>query len=497
METARRFVGPRLNRIMNEITEKLRAMAWVSALTVLSLTGCGQTEKPTVPPAQGQVYSYFGVPFVNRLTPSISKFDHSLGQVDVSSLINRSTTQIPTSVMNGDFAASSSGFLSVTENFAIVGSSFFVTAQNPPLTGAWAVEIQGVGVLANFLRVNDQAAALPVSAAPAAMAQTSACPNFAPTAAPFLYVTVPNPNNTADMADYGGVGIATAGSAVTFTTQPYLIGPLSQTPITVTGGCSQTVFGPVTAYPLNSFGTVSNLDLVAIGDSGLLVSSFVPNGASTSLGAFGGGAGVIGVATPSSPIDVASLATAKFNGFFYAPETTASTTYDVTVLGSSYGDYTATSPACSALRSSLAANSGQGADTVPVLPSANALYGGEFLVATSSGPLNDPTSPTAVENCDVAIDLGTQDPGNNGLFPNATLFLGSNFPPFSTSNPWNCQSTNQPCAVSFPAAAVVGTVQGHRVIFVVASAFTNPAAQLPNNLGSPIAQPLGIYLFEK
>ena len=172
-------------------------------------------------------------------------------------------------------------------------------------------------------------------------------------------------------------------------------------------------------------------------------------------------------------------------------------TYDITELASAFGDNTATSAACSTLQSSLVANNGQGASSVATLPSANSLYGGEFLTTSGTGTANDPTGTNGSEDCDVVIDLGVQDSANNGLFPNATVFIGSNYPPFSASEPWNCFGTTLVCAVSFPAAAVVGQVQGQYVIFVVASAASTPAAQLPNNLGSPIAQPVGIYLFQK
>jgi hypothetical protein len=95
----------------------------------------------------------------------------------------------------------------------------------------------------------------------------------------------------------------------------------------------------------------------------------------------------------------------------------------------------------------------------------------------------------------VVIDLGAPDSATNGLFPNARIFIGSNYPPFSASNPWTCAGTT--CALSFPAAAVVGQVQGRYVIFLVASAASSPPARLPDNFGSAVAQPVGIYLFQK
>jgi hypothetical protein len=196
-------------------------------------------------------------------------------------------------------------------------------------------------------------------------------------------------------------------------------------------------------------------------------------------------------------VDVGAVTAAQYNGFTYAPLNRVHQSYDITVLASAFGDNGGTSQTCSTLQTSLAANSGQGSGNVPVLPSANSLYGGEFLTTTSTGTVNDPTGAAGSENCDVVIDLGTQDSANNGLFPNATIFIGSNYPPYSASSPWMCAGGTSACAVSFPAAAVVGKVQGHYVILVVASAASSPPARLPDNFGSAVAQPIGIYLFQK
>lgn len=463
--------------------------------------GCGQTAPTVTSPSANQVYSYFGGPFNvpgSDLAKSASTFDHAAKQIGVSSFITNNNAQVPTAIINGTFGTAGTGFLQITENFATT-SSGVIGAQNPPLTGAWAVEIPGAGALANLLSVNSSSASgASVRAAPAAMAENTACPNFS-NPVPFLYVTVPDatPSLTAHAADYGAVNISTQGSAVTFNAHPFLIGPLQQAPSTVTGGCSNTNLGALTAYPLNSFGNPSNLELIGIGASGLLVSSFNTGSSGASAGAFGGGTGVVGVALPSSPVDIAAVVSAKYNGFLYAPRNTVSESYDITVLASAFGDNTATSQACSALQSSLAANNGKGAGTVPVLPSANSLYGGEFLTTTNAATANDPTGAGVSENCDVVIDLGIQDPSVNGLFPNATVFIGSNYPPFSTSHPWNCSDTGTTCAVSFPVAAVVGKVQGQYVILAVASATSVPAARLPDNFGNRAAQPLGVYLFQK
>ena len=466
------------------------------AVVALGSVGCGETARSVTPAAAHLVDSYFGSPFSvpgTALSTSVSKFDHSVGEIGVTAFITSTAGRVPAEILNGTFVTSPTGFLKVTENFAT--SSGVISPQNPALTGAWAVEIPGAGALANFLSESSSGGARP-NGAPAAMAENTACPNFQESA-PFLYVTVPNAAIMSNSADYGAVGITTQGSAVTLSAQPYLIGLRALTASTVTGGCSDVFYGPLTAYPLNSFGNPSNLELIAIGESGLLVSSFMSGGSGASPGAFGGGTGVIGIAASSSPVDVSAVVGGQYNGFIYAPQNSVSASYDITVLASAFGDNTATSQACSSLQLSLGANNGKGAKTVAALPSANSLYGGEFRTTTGSVTVNDPTGATGSENCDVAIDLGIEDSANNGLFPNATVFIGSSYPPFSAANPWNCSGTTHVCAVSFPAAAVVGKVRGQYVIFVVTSAASNPAAQLPNGQGSPVDQPVGIYLFQK
>jgi hypothetical protein len=472
-----------------------------AVLLTSMLLGCGQTAKPVVSPAAGQVDTYFGGPF--QVTgspvsePSAAAFDHSANQIVVSStIINASSgtsVPVPVDTIKGSFTSAGTGFMAVTEYYTTT-STGIPSPQNPPITGAWAVEIPGAGALANFLSVYVAATPPTISAGPTALAQNTACPDFlAPSL--FLYVTIPYASMITDYADYGVAGISTQGSAVTFATEPFFVGAIPQKTSTVTGGCSQTVFGALTSYPLNTYGNSGPPpELISIGSSGLLVSSFTPV-AGGGVGAFGGGTGVIGVAMPSSAVDVSSVVSVAYNGFIFSPNNPIkqSSGYDITVLASAFGNHNATSQACSVLQASLAANNGQGG-MVPVLPSANSIYGGAFLTVTSEGSVNDPTGANGSENCDVAIDLGTQDPNNNGLFPNATIFIGSNFPPFSASNPWTCSSGV--CAVSFPAAAIVGQVQGQYVVFVTASALSTPPAQLPNGSGSQV-QPVGIYLFQR
>lgn len=466
--------------------------------------GYGETAKPVTPTSANEVHSYFGGPFP-AYANSESIIDHAASQISVST----APFGTPAPQVSGTFATAPTGFLKITENFAagVPDSSMMFPNPGQPLTGAWAVEIPEAGALANLLNLNlTQPSVVPIPAGPAAMAENTVCPSF-PQPAPFLYVTVPalNVNGATNSVDFGGVDIAVQGSAVTFSAQSFLIGSSAPTPSTVTGGCSDSFFGPLTTYPLNSFGpTATSLDRIAISASGLLIDSFAANGTNGAFGQNSTASGVIGVAAPSNPVDVAAVTSARYNGFVYAPQNSNTSavplTYDIQVLAAAFGDNTATSQSCSSLQTSIAANHGQGAGTVAALPSSNSLFGGEFLTTTSTGSVNDPTGANGSENCDVVIDLGQQDSATNGLFPNAAVFIGSNYPPFSANNPWVCPTT---CAVSFPAAAVVGQVQGQFVIFVVASSQSNPQAQLPGSPGSAVTQPVGvpqpvgIYLFQK
>jgi hypothetical protein len=202
---------------------------------------------------------------------------------------------------------------------------------------------------------------------------------------------------------------------------------------------------------------------------------------------------VIGVKAPVGPVDVSAVVGAQYNGIFYSPQNTVPATFDITALASAFGNHTATSAACSALQASIVGSTSAG--TVSSLPSANSLYGGEFLSMSSGGMVNDPTGSNGSENCDVVIDLGQQDSAAGGQFPNATVFIGANFPPFSASNPLTCSGS--PCAISFPAAVIVGQVNGRYVVFVTASGTSTPPAQLPDNFGNLRPQPIGIYLFQK
>jgi hypothetical protein len=467
-----------------------RCLFLAVCLGSLIAVGCGDTAKTVVAPATGNINGYFGGPFVgSAVDVSESSFDHQGNSLAVSGFAVNHSAQVPVNIINGTFTLADTGFLAITENFAPT-SAGALTPQNPPLTGAWAVEIGGAGALANLL---SSSTATTEVAAPTVMTENATCPSAPGTPVNYVYVTVPKAGNQPDIADYGVVGVTTSGADVTFTAQPYLIGAQAQAMSTVTGGCSITNVGALTAYPLNSFGSASNLELIAFGRAGLLVSSYNAGPAITP-GAFGGSLGVAGVAEPNAPVSASALAGLQFNGFIYSPDNTAQQpTYDITTLASAFGNHQGSAPECSALQASLAANNGAGNGLITTLPSANAIYGGSFISATGA---NDPSGASGSETCNVAIDFGTAESSINGLFPAATIYIGSTFPPFSSTNPWNCPGAGT-CAVSFPAAAVVGQVLGKYVVFISASAVSSPPSQLPDTSATLAAQPVGIYLFQK
>ncbi len=79
---------------------------------------------------------------------------------------------------------------------------------------------------------------------------------------------------------------------------------------------------------------------------------------------------------------------------------------------------------------------------------------------------DDPTTSTnGFGKCDLAIDLGTQDPANNGLYPNATVWMGSDYPASKTNKEY-----------SFPAVAIAGQLNGKYAVFLIGYDSTQPWA---------------------
>lgn len=451
----------RAEHLIGRISRKIVyfAFLWVG------FSGCGQTAKPVVAPSSGDVHTYFGGPGLTGQTDpylrSSITIDHSLNTITASTVSVDQPTLVPN--LTGTFTTSSAGFLNISQTI-----NNNLSFANPPLTGAWLVEIPGVGAMGNLLTAtqsNGLGTPPVVHPAPIVMIEDGACPNF-PKPASFFFLT---PGQGA----FGTVDIGTQGTAVNFQISSSNLGnPLAPpSSFSATGGCSDSVLGPLTGYPLNGqFSNSVSPDVVALGTSGFIIIS--SRGARQGLLS---GASALGLAVSPAPLDSNALTAAHYSGFVFAPNETVflNPPFDLTTLASSFGDNTPASPACTTLTNSLKKQS--------LSPSAFSLFGGEY-------PNNNPTAANAVENCDMVIDLGIQDEKNNGLFPNATVFIGSNYPffPDDPNNP-----PPPPPAAAYPAVAIAAQVQGRYVIFVS----TN--AGLPDQFGNLGVQAVGIYLFQK
>ncbi|MEI9979865.1 MAG: hypothetical protein WDN23_12880 [Edaphobacter sp.] len=362
------------------------------------------------------------------------------------------------------------GFLDLKLEFACGQATIFGCAGVPnlPQPGGWAFELAGqAGGLAQ-LQGQPFAPLVPAVSCPGASQPQT-----------FLFVTLPNQLNTGSLTvkswnpqmetAYGSVDVSASGSTVTLSniTQHTLLSsgasgvPKNPSAASITGICSSTVYGNTVSVPgqititnPGSSQAVTPQALLGIGPSGLLVED---NG-TTTLGsanaapfyqnALGAGTGAIGLPKPSSALDTSALASTQYLGFFYGS-------------GQSNSNWS-TAPASfgfSSLPASCAA-------IAP--PTSTMVYGGDF-------PNNNPTaSTTGYGNCNFAVDLGTQDAATNGLYPSATVYVGSGFGTNTTGKTY-----------SFPAVAIAGQLNGKYAIFLIGV----------DSIGSP-NQAWGIYLLQ-
>lgn len=252
---------------------------------------------------------------------------------------------------------------------------------------------------------------------------TSACPSL-PKAQTYVYLnTLFDPSVGSPVGAYGTVDISTELANVNFVNNLQYLDPSTPVvanapPPALSGQCGSGPYGNVTAVvqytQTTSGGPLSPVTFSIVLNSGFILSQN-PNNLSPPA---------IGLAQPASAIDAGSYASAKFLGYVSSPNTFSSS--------AAFG-LSGSSAACSALAASL-----------PKTISANVLYGGEFVN-------NDPTSSS---NCDVALDLGTQDANHPGLFPAATEYLAAG----SAMNPGATPIGN-------PTVVLAGEVSGQKVVF--------------------------------
>jgi hypothetical protein len=101
------------------------------------------------------------------------------------------------------------------------------------------------------------------------------------------------------------------------------------------------------------------------------------------------------------------------------------------------------------------------------------IYGGDY--PQNNGQDNPSASPNGFGNCDFAIDLGIQDPSNNGLYPSATVWVGSCYAGNIAGGA--CSAGNiSGSTYSFQAVAIAGQLNGKYAIFLIGVDSTQPWA---------------------
>lgn len=329
---------------------------------------------------------------------------------------------------------------SIIGTFDVTGGFIDITLTTVPnqLTGqtvAFALDVPGRMAL---VRYGDPAYPL------VPLAPTNSCPTIGGTVT-YNYVTVPGPALVGGApswvpntdSTYGTFQVTTEASTWNFSsiTQFTLTGTAPASPGTglPAGYCgigrtgytvtvASTAMNPTVATVTMGFGP-SGFFLEDSGSAQATPVGVVPSNA------VGAGVGAIGAIQPSSALNTSSVAGAKYLGFYYEPGIKGGA--PVTQLAS----FGCTGSSC------------------PPPPSPTAIIGGVF-------PNDDPTQPPGQ---DVTIDFGAQDVNNNGLYPAATVTVSG---------------------VSFPAAAVVGSLENKYAVFLIAEDTTNNV-------------PLAIYLFQQ
>jgi hypothetical protein len=352
------------------------------------------------------------------------------------------------------------------------------TSYKPPLPGGFAVELSGQdgGMV--------QLAGLPV----VPVVNAAQCPGSSTQTYQIIAIPAVVSGNTPvswnpviDTA-YGSVDVSSSGSTVNFQnihqfTLPTAGGtgaPAQPAASPVTGTCGPTLFGNVTNVPgqltITDPGspdgsTTPPQAMIGIGASnGLLVED---NG-SGALGSMpgtdpplkynnilGAGTGAVGLAKPSSALDAGAVVGAQYLGFIYdaGVYTAPSSTYPLGIKNLSSHLVSFSFSSASASCASFVAQTGT---------LSNGIYGGDFK--------NDDPSTYPSGNCDVAIDLGTQDSANNGLYPQATVWIGAAYAGNTAGNTY-----------AFPAVAIAGQINGKYAIFLI---------------GFDSVQPWAIYLLQ-
>jgi len=451
----------------------------------LCLAGCTSTTKSssststsssassTAPVYMAPYVSGTSIAVVNTTPPLVYSVDETNDDFLVTDYdtLNSLAPVASQTLYSGKVAAGQRGLhtLATSVSYSIEYSSaehyhWVPTTYDPAETGGFAVELSGQA--GGFVQLAGQPVAPVVNA--------TQCPDSATHT--YQFITIPkfysssnssSWNPTTDTA-YGSVDVSSSGSTVTLgSIKQYTLssGTPAQTVTSATGSCGSTFFGYVTNTPENpvitdpgsySGQTISPQAMIGIdAGNGLLVedngsgaSGTMPNTNpalyyNNSLGA---GTGAVGLIRPSSDITSAAVG-AQYLGFIYSP-----------------GVYDSLNPSTPKKQSSHLASFGFTSSTLPTNCN-NASFGVPTTITNVifGGDYDPTTSTTGYGNCDVAIDLGTQSSTSNGLYPNATVYMGASYVGNTSGKMY-----------SFSAVAIAGQINSKYAIFLLGYDNTQP-----------------------
>jgi hypothetical protein len=458
----------------------------LSMFLVATLAGCGAGNQNTSASTQQAAPQTYLAPYISGGAIGINSPPTAYTIDDTAQTFSVATFLVNGHAQNGSqvyFAGSMATTPPLARGLLSPGTTYSYTYPNgttysTPEAG-WGIEMAGQsgGLVALYGQ----------PATPLVPAET--CPNYT-TPQTFQFLTLPGAfisSGTAQHAwnsnietAYGSADISSSGTTVTFDnikqyTLPATVGGASGTPANpavspVTGVCSSTFYGNTVSVPSElivtdpgSSQTVPAQSIIGIGPSGLLVESNTP-GASGSSGAsqlyqnvLGAGTGAIGLPKPSSAVDTSALVAAQYLGFFYGSGSYGGS-------GGSNGCGSGSNGPSTCVASFGFATQPSNCKSVATQTS-TMIYGGDF-------PSNNPGSASMQKNggystrCDIAVDLGTEDPNNNGLYPAAKIYVGTAY-----------AGNTAGVKYSFPAVAIAGQLNGKYAIFVLGADTTGTPNQ--------------------
>jgi hypothetical protein len=436
----------------------------LAVLVLLAAIGCG-APAPVIPPVQPAPVTYMA-PKISGLTLGDTPYEAALTFDDLAKPLptfSLSTYQVSNEQAGqqvfdaGTVNSLDRGLLDLTLTYQSNGVTGGEIDPPQPQAG-WALELAGQA--GGLVAINGQPP-LPMTAA-------QSCPGSATQTYEFL--TLPAPLTTAGAsaggqwnpnldAAYGSVDISANADTVNLANLQQFTLPTSGKPgapaakpiSPATGLCSSGYYGNTVLIPgsinITNPGNgqqVPPYAILSIGPTGLLLESSGnpsispdPTNALPYEDVMGAGMGAIGFPKPASPVSTPALFAAQYQGFFYGTGNSSQPT-GWTSLIASFGFATLPTNCKTAV--------------APEPTAGTLIYGGDFAN-------NDPTSVQSTggySRCDAGIDLGTEDPDNNGLYPNAKVYFGSLFA-------GNQLGSKYP----FPAIAIASQLNGKFAIFVL------------------------------